>query len=90
MTDHDSCTDRSPALAGGGVGVTGAPLLARWSSTPPAPLTQWPWQWKPAAPIDRDPGPGKRWGYGSVTVLPYVIKSFAGKLSAADPPADPS
>jgi hypothetical protein len=53
-------------------------------------LTQWPWQWKPAAPIDRDPGPGKRWGYGSVTVLPYVIKSFAGKLSAADPPADPS
>jgi hypothetical protein len=90
MTDSDSVHGPFTRIRGGGGGVTDTPLLARWSIAAPVSLTAWPWQWKPVAPIDRDPGPGKRWGYGSVTVLPYVIKSFAGRLRPGDPPAGAS
>lgn len=50
-----------------------------WSKTLLGPPAKWPWYWRVAVTAAFDPGPGRRSGDGTVTILPFLVKSLAVK-----------
>jgi hypothetical protein len=52
-----------------------------WSHTLLGPLAKWPWHWRAAVTATFDPGPGRRSGEGTATIVPFLVKSLAAKVA---------
>lgn len=56
-----------------------------WSATLLGPPEKWPRHWRAAVTATFDPGPGRRSGEGTATIVPFLVKTLAGKIGPVSP-----
>lgn len=69
-----------------GSGVRAALAATDWSKTLLGPLEKWPRHWREALTGATDPGPGRRSGQGTATIVPFLVLALASKVEPGEQP----